>query len=48
MVYFELRKPQPDVPRIARLMRFYVYGVAFQGVLQIAIIVIMARFGTGL
>jgi hypothetical protein len=48
MVYFELRKPQPDVPRIARLMRFYVYGVGFQGVLQIVIIMIMARFGSGL
>ncbi|MDE2334960.1 MAG: hypothetical protein KGK10_10525 [Rhodospirillales bacterium] len=48
MVYFELRKPQPNVPRIARLMRFYVYGVGSQGLLQIAIIVIMARFGSGL
>lgn len=48
MVYFELRKPQPNVARIARLMRFYVYGVGFQGVLQVAIIVIMARFGSGL
>ncbi len=47
-VYFELRKPQPDGARIGRLMRFYVYGVGFQGLLQIAIIVIMARFGTGL
>lgn len=47
-VYFELRKTHPDGGRIARLMRFYVYGVAFQGVLQIAIIVIMARFGSGL
>jgi hypothetical protein len=48
MVYFELRKPHPDGARIAKLMRFYVYGVGFQGVLQIAIIVIMARFGSGL
>ena len=48
MVYLELRKPHPDGARIAKLMRFYVYGVGFQGVLQIAIIVIMARFGSGL
>ncbi len=48
MVYFELRKPAPDLPRIGRLMRRYVRAVAFQGVLQVAIIVVMARFVTGL
>ncbi len=48
LVYFEMRKPQPDGQRIGRLMRRYVYAVAFQGVLQVAIIVIMARFVTGL
>jgi hypothetical protein len=48
LVYFELRKAQPDGARIAQLMRFYVYGVGFQGVMQIAIIVVMARFATGL
>lgn len=47
-VYFELRKPQPDVAKIGRLMRFYVFVVASQGVLQIVMIVIMARFATGL
>jgi hypothetical protein len=46
-VYLELRKPAPDTARIARLMRFYVFVVASQGVMQIAMIVIMARFATG-
>ena len=48
LVYFELRKPVPDGPRIGRLMRRYVRVVAFQGSLQVAIIVVMARFATGL
>ncbi len=48
LVYLEMRKPRPDVPRIARLMRRYVYAVAFQGSMQVAIIVVMARFVTGL
>jgi uncharacterized membrane protein len=48
LVYLEMRKPQPDLPRIGRLMRRYVYAVAFQGTMQLAIIVVMARFVTGL
>jgi hypothetical protein len=48
LVYFELRKPAPDGGRIGRLMRRYVYAVAFQGVMQVAIIVVMARFVTGI
>ena len=48
MVYFELRKARPDTSRIARLMRRYVYAVAFQGLLQVAIIAVMAKFVTGL
>jgi hypothetical protein len=47
-VYFELRKKTPDTARIARWMRLYVRVVALQGMLQIAIIVVMARFVTGL
>lgn len=46
-VYFELRRPAPDGERIARLMRRYVYAVAFQGAMQVAIIVVMAKFVTG-
>jgi hypothetical protein len=48
LVYFEVRKPQPDGARIGRLMRWYVYVVAFQGAMQVAVIVVMARFVTGL
>ena len=47
-VYFELRKPEPDYARITRLMRFYIFLVASQGVMQVAMIVIMTRFSTGL
>lgn len=47
LVYFEMRKPVPDGKRIGRLMRRYVYAVAFQGVMQVAIILVMARFVTG-
>lgn len=48
MVYLEMRKPTPDGERIGRLMRRYVRVVAFQGSMQIVIILIMARFATGL
>ena len=48
LVYFELRKPQPDVVRIEWLMRRYVRVVALQGTAQVAMILIMSRFATGL
>ena len=48
MVYFEMRREIPDGARIGRLMRRFVYAVALQGVLQVAIIAVMARFVTGL
>ena len=47
-VYLELRKSEPDRERIGRLLRSYVYLVGFQGVMQIAMIVVMAKFVTGL
>ena len=47
-VYFELHKAQPDYARIGRLMRFYIFLVASQGVMQVAMIVIMTRFSTGI
>lgn len=47
-VYLELRKPQPDKERIGRLMKLYIYFVGFQGIMQIAMIVVMAKFATGL
>jgi uncharacterized membrane protein len=47
-VYLELRKPEPDKARIGQLMKLYIYFVGFQGVMQIAMIVVMAKFVTGL
>lgn len=46
-VFLELRKPEPDRDKIARRMRRYVFVVAQQGAMQIAMIVIMARLVTG-
>ena len=48
VVFVELRKAQPDMARIGRLMRIYFYTVASQGVMQVAIILVMARFVTGI
>lgn len=47
-LYFEISKPQPDTAKIARWMRTYLRVVAMQGVMQVAMIVVMARFATGL
>ena len=47
-VYLELRKSTPDVAKITRLMRLYFWIVGSQGILQIVMIAIMTRFGTGL
>ena len=48
MVYLELRNETPDMDRVSRLMRIYFRLTASQGVMQVAIIVIMARFVTGI
>jgi uncharacterized membrane protein len=47
-VCFELQKAAPDVSKIGRLMKGYLIATAGQGAMQIAIIVIMARFATGI
>ncbi len=47
-VCLELQKPSPDLVRVKRLMQWYFYAVAMQGVMQIAIIVVMARMRTGI
>ncbi|MCC7346641.1 MAG: hypothetical protein IT538_04515 [Variibacter sp.] len=47
-LYFETQKAQPDFEKIGRWMRIYVRVVAFQGTMQVAIMVVMARFVTGL
>jgi uncharacterized membrane protein len=46
-LYFELRKKEPDMPRIQRLMKRYVKVVATQAALQFVIIFSMAEFATG-
>lgn len=47
-VALEIAKPAPDMEMVGRLMRRYIRIVAFQGSMQVAIIVIMAKFVTGL
>jgi uncharacterized membrane protein len=46
-IYFEMRKNEPDMSRIQRLMRMYVKVVAIQAALQFVIVFIMAEFATG-
>ena len=46
-LYFEVHKAQPDAQKIARWMKTYVHVVAVQGTMQVAIIIVMARFATG-
>lgn len=46
-VCLELRKPAPDGPKIGRMMSRFYYVVASQGVMQVTIIVVMARLATG-
>ena len=46
-LYFELLKETPDNDKLRRWMRGYVFVVAVQGTMQVAIIVVMARFATG-
>lgn len=47
-VYREMQQAKPDPEKVGRLMRGYVRVVAFQGLMQVIMIVIMARFGAGL
>lgn len=46
-IYFEMKKSEPDMSRIQKLMKKYVKVVAIQTVMQFAIIFIMAEFSTG-
>lgn len=46
-VCLELQKAEPDGAKIGRMMSKYFYVVASQGVMQIVIIVIMAKFVSG-
>jgi uncharacterized membrane protein len=47
-VCLEIAKENPDLEMVSRRMRVYVRMVAFQGAMQVLMIVIMARFATGL
>jgi hypothetical protein len=47
-VCFQLQKAQPDHEKISRVMRIFFYMVGFQGLMQVATIIIMARFVTGI
>lgn len=42
-IWFELRKAAPDLKRIVRINRINIWLVGSQGVMQIAIIAVMAR-----
>jgi uncharacterized membrane protein len=47
-VCMELQKASPNMTRIAAWMQRYFYVVATQGIMQVAIIVVMTRFRTGI
>jgi hypothetical protein len=47
-VCLELQKTKPDTARINRMMKRFFLVVAMQGTMQVLMIVIMARFVTGL
>jgi hypothetical protein len=48
MVCLELQKPAPDMKWIGAWMQRYFYAVALQGMMQVAIIVVMTRFRVGI
>jgi len=47
-IYFEMQKPNPNGEKIGRWMHTYVRVVGLQGLFQVAITIVMARFATGL
>lgn len=47
-VYRELCKPEPDRAKIMRLNASYFYLIAMQGLMQVLIVLIMAKFRVGL
>lgn len=47
-VCIEIAKNEPDLDMISRGMRTYVRTTAIQGLMQVTMIIIMARFATGL
>jgi hypothetical protein len=47
LVCLELQKIEPDLNKISVWMQRYFYAVAMQGMMQVAIIVVMTRFRMG-
>ena len=47
-VCLQLQKREPDMGKISSWMRWYFYAVALQGLMQVAIIVVMTRFRAGI
>ena len=47
-VCLQMQKPKPDMTKISFWMRWYFYAVALQGLMQVAIIVVMTRFRAGI
>jgi hypothetical protein len=47
-LYYIYRRPDADPAEIVRVMGSYIRVVAIQGAMQVAIIVVMAKFGSGL
>ena len=47
-VCMELQKASPNMTKIAAWMQRYFYVVAMQGIMQVAIIIVMARFRAGI
>jgi hypothetical protein len=47
-VCLQLQKREPDMAKISSWMRWYFYAVALQGLMQVAIIVVMTRFRAGI
>jgi hypothetical protein len=48
LVCLELQKANPDMTKVTGWMRRYFYVVALQGIMQVAIIVVMTRFRVGI
>jgi hypothetical protein len=48
LMCLELQKAEPDLQKIGYWMRRYFYAVAAQGAMQVAILVVMTRFRTGI
>lgn len=47
-VLLQLRKAEPDFHLVSRWMRIYVWVIASQAAMQLGIIIVMARFATGI